>query len=66
MMAVDVQRLYDALKHGDQEHKDWLRSAILAYYEGSPIPPVNGSGNKEARIKELECEIYRLKARYEF
>lgn len=66
MMSSDVEGLYEALKHGDQDHKDWLRSAILAYYIGSPIPPVNGLGNKEARIKELEAEIYRLKAKYEF
>jgi hypothetical protein len=57
--------LYEALKHGDAEHSAWLYDAIYAYLHDQVVPPVRGSGNKEARIQELEAEIFRLKAKYE-
>lgn len=36
-----VKRLlsfYDAVKHGEPKHQDWLRRAIDAHFDGSPVP----------------------------
>lgn len=61
----DMEDLWEAVAHGDDEHKTWLRNAIFAWYEQLPIPPVYGMGTKEKRIKELEAEVSRLKEKYE-
>ncbi len=53
---VMVARLFDALKHGDDEHRAWLKGAINAFFEGRPIPAPRGSGNKAARITALEAD----------
>lgn len=52
--------LFNALKHGDREHQEWLKEAITAFYDSKPIPPTRGGGNKEAKIKELEAKIKEL------
>lgn len=62
MKNIVIQGLYDALKHGDDEHKQWLKEAITAWYDDLPIPEPRGNGNKEKRIAELEREIRELKA----
>jgi len=38
--AVDT--LFDAIKHGDQDHQDWLKEAIECHFSGRPIPPPRG------------------------
>lgn len=30
--------LYDFLKHGDREHRVWLRKALEAFFNGKPRP----------------------------
>lgn len=63
-----IQGLYDALAHGDEEHRAWLREAITAHFSGKPIPPPRGSGSKEAlekRNAELEGENKRLQRQVE-
>lgn len=57
---ADVGRLFAALKHGDQDHQDWLREAIKAHFAGKPVPAPRGQGNKEKRIAELEADVGRL------
>jgi hypothetical protein len=52
-----VERLFLALKHGDQDHQDWLREAITAFYADQPVPAPRGSGNKERRIATLEAAL---------
>lgn len=42
--------LFDAIAHGDDEHRAWLREAIDAHFAGQPVPPVRGRGRKEALI----------------
>ena len=31
--------LYEAIAHGDAEHKAWLKAALEAYFAGEPLPP---------------------------
>lgn len=61
----DVNALIKAVEHGDDDHKLWLRQAIIAWYENQPIPPVYGKGTKEKQIELLQAEILRLRMKYE-
>jgi hypothetical protein len=37
--AVPVpQGLFDAIEHGDETHRGWLKSALEAFFSGKPIP----------------------------
>ncbi len=49
-----VATLFDAIQHGDAEHREWLRQAIDAHFAGEPVPEPRGKGRKEARIAVLE------------
>ena len=51
-----IDTLFDAIKHGDQEHQDWLRKAIDAHFAGRPVDRPSGKGSQE-RIAELEGAI---------
>lgn len=42
--------LYDAIKHGGDEHKAWLKAAIAAHFAGQPMPDY-----VEGRKKEHVC-----------
>ena len=57
--------LFDAIVHGDAEHKAWLKTAIDAHFAGEPVPPVAGAGNKEARIATLEDALRRVRVEAE-
>jgi hypothetical protein len=37
--ASPVSTLFDAIKHGDAGHRQWLKDAIDAHFAGLPIPP---------------------------
>lgn len=43
-----VGTLFDAIKHGDEDHRAWLKEAIAAHFAGQPVPPARGRGRKEA------------------
>lgn len=46
MISRDViDQLYEALAHGDDEHRAWLREAIDNFFAGKPVPPPR-SGKK--------------------
>jgi hypothetical protein len=49
--------LFQALRHGDADHQDWLADAISAFFARTPIPAPRGQGNKERRIAELEAQL---------
>lgn len=55
-----TKALYEALKHGDTDHSAWLYDAIYAYFHDQVIPPVRGSGNKEALIADLMARLNEL------
>ncbi len=51
-IAIDAQQhridcLFDAIAHGDQEHRDWLKKAIDDHFAGRDIAPPVGKGNAE-------------------
>lgn len=48
-----IGTLFDAIKHGDDDHKTWLKEAIDAHFAGQPVPRPRGQGNKEKLIGEL-------------
>jgi hypothetical protein len=33
-----AESMFQALRHGDQGHQDWLKAAILAHMKGEPKP----------------------------
>lgn len=34
----EVIDLYNYLKHGSEDHKDWLLKALFHYFKGTPAP----------------------------
>ena len=49
--------LWDAIKHGDDEHRVWLKEAIDAHFAGEVIPEPRGKGRKEAEIADLRDQL---------
>jgi len=41
-----VAALYDALKHGDADHKAWLKEALAAHFASQPVPPPRSKNKK--------------------
>lgn len=33
-----AEQLFELIKHGDAKHQAWLKAALVAYYDGQPIP----------------------------
>ena len=60
LTSQQVINLHGSLAHGDADHSAWLLNAISAWASYGPIPPPIGSGNKEARIAELETQLKAL------
>ncbi len=48
-----IERLFEATKHGDGDHRRWLKDAFTAFFSGQPVPALYGKGNKERKIDEL-------------
>lgn len=42
------ETLFEAIKHGDQQHQDWLKQAIDDHFAGRPVERPQGKGTKEA------------------
>ena len=42
-----VAGLYEAIKHGDDEHRAWLREALILHFAGLPVPPPRKKGKKK-------------------
>lgn len=60
-IEADKASLFDAIQHGDDEHKAWLKQAIADHFAGKAVEPPRGKGNKEARIAELEADRDRMR-----
>lgn len=45
--------LFDAIAHGDEEHRVWLKKAIDAHFAGQPVPPPTGKNTRDAAVAEL-------------
>lgn len=39
-----IDSLYEAIAHGDSDHREWLREAIDNHFKGLPVPPPRGGG----------------------
>lgn len=37
--AVTADSIYEQIKHGNDEHRKWLREALMAIFAGKPVPP---------------------------
>jgi hypothetical protein len=53
------QDLYEAIAHGDEEHRAWLKEAIANWNKGKPVPSPRGKNSTAA----LEAERDRLRER---
>lgn len=56
--------LFSAIEHGDNDHRNWLRSAISAHFSGIAVPAPYGLGAKELIENEnaqLRVEIENLR-----
>lgn len=38
-LVDQVGSLFDAIAHGDEDHRAWLKKAIAAHFADEPIPP---------------------------
>lgn len=36
-----ISSLFSAIAHGDEKHRAWLKEAIVAHFEGRPVPNWN-------------------------
>jgi hypothetical protein len=61
-VAALQSTLFDAIAHGDDGHRDWLKSAIDAHFSKSPLPEYVPSG-KDEKIDALQSTIAQLQAR---
>ncbi len=52
--------LFDAITHGDDEHRAWLKEAIEQHFSGRPVSRPRGQGAAETlrkHVKVLEGEL---------
>lgn len=49
--------LFEAIKHGDDDHRAWLKEAIDAHFAGATVPAPRGAGRKEATIEQLQARL---------
>jgi hypothetical protein len=53
--TIRNEALFEAIAHGDDEHRAWLKEAISKHFDGLPVPPPRGAGSKE-RLKNEALE----------
>lgn len=53
-----IQKLFNALEHGDDAHRAWLFEAITAHFEGKDIPPVRGNKQRYKLVSDQSCHDY--------
>lgn len=58
--AGEGEALYDAIKHGDEVHRAWLREAISKFYAGKPVPPPRSAAASEGEGVTLTFVSGRL------
>lgn len=64
-VAERVKTLFDAIAHGDDDHKRWLKQAIEDHFDGRAVERPVGSGSAE-RVKVLEAALTRAAEQFEF
>jgi hypothetical protein len=53
-----IDTLFDAIKHGDEEHQAWLKSAIEAHFAGNPMPEYVAGKNSKIKVELAEGEPF--------
>lgn len=61
-----VATLFDAIKHGDEAHQNWLKEAIEAHFAGEPIPAAvmkatEASNDDQSWVVKLGAAIARYR-----
>lgn len=52
--------LFDAIAHGDEAHRAWLKQAIDDHFAGRPVQPMRGLGRRESiatQVVQNVCEL---------
>lgn len=49
----DVLRFAEAILHGDDEHRAWLREAAAAYVAGQPLPPPRSADKRPRQANQV-------------
>ena len=52
--------LFDAIAHGDDEHRAWLKQAIDDHFAGRPVERVKGLGTTESLLAERDAASARV------
>jgi hypothetical protein len=39
VLQARIHSLFDAIAHGDNKHRAWLRNAIEMHFDGFAVPP---------------------------
>lgn len=40
-LKFKIDTLFDAIRHGDQKHREWLKEAIQCHFNGKELPGEN-------------------------
>lgn len=64
-VSADPEKLFADLAHGDDDHREWLHEAILAHFDGKPVPEARGGSAKDKQIYELTSQLAALKSEVE-
>lgn len=51
LVLIQVSSLFEAIAHGDEEHRAWLKRAISDHFAGKPVQPVRGTNNGRPTIR---------------
>lgn len=58
--AVDlVSTLFDAIKHGDEAHREWLQAAIKAHFAGEAVPEVVMKADDQSWVVKMGAAVAR-------
>jgi hypothetical protein len=40
--ALTAMEVFQAIAHGDDDHREWLKEALFNLFAGEPVPPPRG------------------------
>lgn len=58
--ALRIETLFDAIKHGDEVHRAWLRQAIDDHFSGRPVVNPVGRGTTETVADALQAAATKV------
>jgi hypothetical protein len=60
VMLRRIATLFDAIKHGDEDHQGWLKEAIRCHFNGLPMPEYVPGKPKPAEPEPDVCRVNRM------